>query len=67
MTAINYCSRINAPTIRMIEDRELLDQISIEAELGYSKKHMRSKHKLDWRQLEIILNYLRLKGGLPIE
>ncbi len=61
MECINGCTRLNQPTIELLQNRNLIRSVRRALSRGESKRYIARTWQLNWRQTEIIINYIRRK------
>ncbi len=54
----NQVSRYNQPTVDLLTDPEILDQVKNALLMGASKRSIANQVSLNWRQVNAIVEYL---------
>lgn len=63
MDTVNGCIRINQPTLDLLENTHLLDEVRTAVKRGDSKRSIGRRFGLYWRQVDILVEHLKRRGA----
>jgi hypothetical protein len=58
----NNLSRLNQPTLDLLSDNDLLRKVASDLSIGASINSIARRHRLSWRQADILVRHLERKG-----
>ena len=58
----NNLSRLNQPTLNLLSDNDLLHKVALDLSVGASISSIARRHRLSWRQADILVRHLERKG-----